>query len=532
MKTTDFCVCVWSIAGFILCVCIPIILYGLYVFSLNKHKIPIKLRDPMLTILIVILFLIRAVGQSLFDGLNCDGNLSDTIMLIHDIITPALLLIGVTLMVLRFRIIHDKINKIYNISALAWKNLLTNNTDKKPWETNNNSNIFTIYIAYGVFGCIVQIIITLVLYEYNIPNNELYVELPLLPLLLDIIYMKCGYASSMVRDIYFVKWEEKYTALLGTFYLSTFGILNVSKIINGNGSDNIVTIIERMFLHALIFIQCILMTLGLCVKINKIVYKKKTDLANKEISSHPTITITQQKSNLDDFVFIETNINSTDNKKHNKPKYIDQHTIFKSILNDKDGIQYYCEHLFSEYTIENIVSFIEFRQWLNEYDNEIPNELSNNDELSDVNSNNNILLDMYLPKTGTLRGNLDSIKFEFSDEIPMSYINNNNEFGWFDKIKALNTKYISEYCALQINLPFDLRKRFERLIELYQFKLDNPNADQQFPDETTNKFNFENNLIVVDPNDTSFQRDFIDGELDPGFDTITALPTLKSPKKK
>ena len=498
MDETKSCLSTLVLTGFIAFICTPIIICGIIRFTRHKREIPIKLRDPCMTIFIVSLLLIRIIGQTSINSFKCVGY--DINILFTEIILPPLSWIPCCLIALRFRMMHERINCIFDISTLAWKNILTNNAfdSTSPWEkeSQNENNIFIKYILYGLLGCVIQIIKTVLFYHTNIINGELLTIILLIPLVLNILYMNCGYASPMIRDIYFVKWEESFIAIFCSFYIISFGVLHILSL-KYQDLHSLFQFIQLSCTNISLILVCIIMTIGLCIKIHKIIYRKRKNLNPKRRGRSNT-------SRFDEFVFIESNITlssiHTKRDKSPQPK-VDKKTIFKLILNDNDGIQLYCEHLFSEYTIENIVSFIELNQWLNEYSNETG---TNAEDMDDARLSG-ILVSLKKTKK-------DEAKLEFCDEVPLSYINNNTEYGWFDKIKALYKKYIAQYCELQINIPYSVRMRFEALMDLYQFRIDNPMP------------------TTIHDTIQEFEPDFVLDGYDSGvFDTLSPLTQQKSP---
>ena len=479
MQKSDECISLWIIALYTLCVCIPVITFGMIRFLRHKSEIPIKLRDPCITILIVILFLVRIVCKSVLNAYNCDEIMDE---LIQDIIIPVLLWIPSCLLTYRFRMIHDRINCIFDISTLSWKNILTNNNN--TWDNKNYKYTVAIYVIYCIFGCIIQVTKILIMHQYNVTDNDLVTSVLYLPLFLNVIYMKCGYVSPMVRDIYFIKWEEGYIAIFASFYIASIIATNIVARLNDNLAV-LFNVIEIACTDIALKSICVIMTIGVCCKISKIVYTKRTNLANKKLS----VEIKQKRSasNLAEFMFVESNIKAKKPSKNCVLPCTDKETVLKTILNDNDGLQYYCEHLFSEYTIENFVSFIELHQWLTVYDiNDGYSTASDND------ANLDQILFQNREHNMTMKGYYN---FDFSSEIPTSYINNNSEFTWFDKIKALNDKYIRQYCELQINIPYHIRNKFESFIDLYQFKLDNPGGMN--PNSVVSG-DFETDLVILD----------------------------------
>ena len=355
----------------------------------------------------------------------------------------------ITLLTLKLNIVHVKLNYIFKLRTLPWKKILNNNTSVNNIHNNETIpfNWYSITIKYGIYyiiGTSFQIVVT-IFWKYihmKSINSSLVCMITILPLLVKMLYMANDH-SILIRDIYFVKWEEVRilsTLITGLIFYIIFNIFG--EMYNQYHLEYIGIILKCLCLLSI----CVIKTHGLIYKMHDTLYN----------SFDIGVAAEDNTQKLKDLLYVKSSnhisnigmgyINNSSNILYEPSK------IFRMILNDNDGVQLFIEHEFQEYTIENILSFIEFIQFLKLNDDNIPTKY----------------------------------EYNFCDEIPTSGINANN-FGWFRKITQLYNKYIKEFCELQINIPYNIRMDFERNIDLYMFKLENFQETQPKLSKTPNE---------------------------------------------
>ena len=371
----------------------------------------------------------KCTVNSVFYFVVCDSKYQD----FFDYVFPLMLLVVVSLLTAKLNVVHAKINYIFKMRTLPWKKILNNDND-----TNTDPILFNWcgvviqYILYCIVGMACQIIIIMFWKYINIDavHSSLICTIIIIPLLGKIIHMVYDH-SILIRDIYFVKYEEIYILCVLTAGLISYIVFNIfSSIYTCN--QCIFNYIGISLQSVSLLIICIIMTNGLIYKLNKTLYNSfDIGLGKKTKSAHDISDLLYVKSSNQDLTLGCAGA-STPNLS------IGVTDIFKMILSDDDGVQLFIEHEFQEYTIENILSFIEFIQYIG----------MNSDNIE--------------PK----------YEYTLCDEIPLSSINSDDN-AWFQKIKKLYDKYIKEFCELQINIPYNIRADFENNIGLYEFRLNN-----------------------------------------------------------
>ena len=436
------CYLSWIILGIMMMILFPVILIGICKFGRNSSKIPIKLRYPKLTIVTIVYFLLYCLSHSMYYMIQCGTPVNKFYSNFANFMFPPLLLIPVCLLTLRLTLVHYKINVIYDISTISWKQILSknclNNKSNKSKVKNKvkqkSKKLFKIFIIYAIFGTAVDVAITYIFIMFGVTHSQIVCAVLLFPLLGWLGYMKSGHVSPVIRDLYYVKWEESWIIFYAGMAFILYGIFHgiMSNIIHKY--RNIFDIISITGTDISLLFICTTMTTGLLNKIKRISYTKVMTNTPKLMNNNSV------KNFYKEFAFLQTTMSNQDLNAIRESKHMGMTKLLRNLVNSDDGFQLYTEHMFSEYTIESILSFIEFVQWLNLHD-----------EHNDT----------------------SEYHYELCGEIPLSFINGNDEFTWFDKIQYLYDKYIKEFCEYQINVPYNIRIEYEHLINAYKTKASN-----------------------------------------------------------
>merc|ERR1712228_162369 len=134
-----------------------------------------------------------------------------------------------------------------------------------------------------------------------------------------------------------------------------------------------------------------------------------------------------------------TRVNST---KLRSPSTAEADIILNDILNNVDTIHLFMIHLSNEYSIECLLSFIEFWQYIEYLKVNIRNKLETK-EITDNDDKPYIALTVELP-----------------DTLVQSKIVTNLDTDYKRKAYDLYTKYIVIGCAYEINISGHLRQKF------------------------------------------------------------------------
>eukprot|EP01083_Nonionella_stella_P001581 4553_1 len=128
------------------------------------------------------------------------------------------------------------------------------------------------------------------------------------------------------------------------------------------------------------------------------------------------------------------------------------HMSLIAVLSNKEALHLFMLHLSKEYSMEILLSYIEFNQYLSYLDSLEPNTSNNEYSMSNEDE-------------------LDLNSLVLLDSVPTSSIVN-NDHGFKEKAYALYSKYIARGCEYEINISGKLRNEFTNIVGHYQLFMD------------------------------------------------------------
>ena len=376
------------------------------------------------------------------------------------IIFPPFLLIMLVGIAFRIYLIHYNTNYAVSQSARDWQSLLysgeagihfpllymrtynyvhigTSSDFYSKYKKTYGSPVYVsrYFICYIIICSLIEMTVTILEHPnlLNLPQIiSGFVHFSFLFILI-LFSAFCGHKTPTFEDAYFVHLELKYLLYLIIVCLVIYIVMMSLS------SDQFPIFIE-------ISTSAITIANFGQVVISEYVILRKMNQVHGHSSPKPSLSYRHR-------VRTKSNVNP-------KNALIASTKLFNVLIASPIGINYFVQHLRSEFCLENLLCFIELVQWI---------YIATNGDFSHFNIKP-----------------LDKIEFELSRAIPLSsanrnYSNDNEcEWRWDDSISAIYEKYFDATSEYQVNMPYKEQKKFQDLIALLNIRQEIENETYEF----------------------------------------------------
>eukprot|EP01084_Bolivina_argentea_P131412 231956_1 len=364
------------------------------------------------------------------------------------------------LFILKNWMIYYRYNWTFHTIESKWQNIINQAKHQENWFIKNNTKygsvrfMFKFIALWCSLGFILAIIpfILVIPFGFTVFIMILLVCLILLPLITAIcIYSYIVKKTPNIDDVFFIHWESK----MHSKWLKIFGIMCAIDAILGAIFSNTINNDTEIDIHDNGHKSWIFYPIIFAIIFYRMNYVSTNIISNKNSYQH--------------IVVEETSLTLSASSPTCSENEIKKKIKIYMVLANEFALHEFMIHLSKEYSMECMLSVIEFQQ----YQNYILEHIDNKDDIK-IEPSEILLLPVNVPISAIIDNDNDV-------NIPHSY--GGDEFLFVAKIKAhkLYNKYVSSHCEYEINISYDERnKLYDSLHDLETLISTNINREELF----------------------------------------------------